>query len=192
MPARPGEALATPPPSTLTLTPVTSGTGRGDTGPGELGGGGRISAADELASLVRPAGRVLRRRRAEIVLGVGVLITLLVLFAIAGAAVDDRAIAANPATAEAEVLDGSSFARTLVRFTVANGEVRVPEKGVFYPRGLQPGSRVAVEYDVTDPELVRVAGRTALSSMGPLLLGLLGSWLVLGPLALWIRRRGRT
>ena len=92
-------------------------------------------------------------------LGLAVLITVLAGFAIAGAAVDDRAIAANPATAEAEVLEGSSFARTLVRFTVANGEVWVPERGVFYPRGLQPGDKVAVEYDVTDPELVRVAGR---------------------------------
>jgi hypothetical protein len=149
----------------------------------------RTRAIDELASLLRPVGVVLSRRLAEIVLGLAVLITVLSVFAIAGAAVDDRAIAANPATAQADVLEGSSFTRTLVRFTVANGEVWVPERGVFYPRGLQVGSTIAVEYDVTDPDLVRVAGRSALGSMGPLLLSTLVGWLVLGPLALWIRRR---
>ncbi|HWM59472.1 MAG TPA: DUF3592 domain-containing protein [Pseudonocardia sp.] len=149
----------------------------------------RTRAIDELASLLRPVGVVLSRRLAEIVLGLAVLITVLSVFAIAGAAVDDRAIAANPATAQADVLEGSSFTRTLVRFTVANGEVWVPERGVFYPRGLQVGSTIAVEYDVTDPDLVRVAGRSALGSMVPLLLSTLAGWLVLGPLALWIRRR---
>jgi hypothetical protein len=158
-------------------------------GPGTSGTGGSTRAVDELASLLRPVGAVLSRRAAEIVLGLALLITVLAGFAIVGAAVDDRSIAANPATAEAEILDGSSFARTLVRFTVANGEVWVPEKGVLYPRGLQPGNKIAVEYDVTNPDLVRVAGRSALNSMGPLLLGVLVSWLLLGPLVLWIRRR---
>jgi hypothetical protein len=146
-------------------------------------------AVDELASLLRPVRVTLARRSAEIVLGLAVVITVLVGFAIAGAAVDDRAITANPATAQAEVLDGSSFTRTLVRFTVANGEVRVPERGVFYPRGLQPGSMIPVEYDVTDPDLVRVAGRSAFERMGPLLLAALGGWVLLGPLAWAIRRR---
>lgn len=146
-------------------------------------------ASDELASLLRPVGAALSRRTAEIVFGLAVLITLLVGFAIAGAVVDERTIAANPATAQAEVLEGSNFMRTLVRFTVANGEVRVPVGGVFYPRGLAPGDRVAVEYDVTDPDLVKVAGRSALGSMGPLLLAVLVGWAVLGPLAYSIRRR---
>jgi hypothetical protein len=152
---------------------------------------GGTRAIDELASLVRPVDRALSRRLPEIVIGLAVLITALVGFAIAGAAVDDSRIAANPASAEADVLDGSSFARTLVRFTVANGEVWVPERGVIYPRGLQPGMQVAVEYDVTDPDHVRVAGRSALGSMWPLLLGVAGTWVLLGPLALWIKRRRR-
>jgi hypothetical protein len=157
------------------------------TGNTDTAGGTR--AVDELAWLLRPVKVALTRRASEIVLGLAVLITALAGFAVAGAAVDDRAIAANPATAQAEVLEGSNFARTLVRFTVANGEVWVPVRGVFYPRGLQPGDTVAVEYDVTDPDLVRVAGRGAFGSAGPLLLGALAGWLLLGPLALWIRRR---
>ena len=176
MPVRPGEALNTPP----TMNAVSTGNTESASG---------TRAVDELASLLRPVRETLARRTAEIVLGLAVLITVLAGFAVAGAAVDDRAIAANPATAQAEVLEGSNFVRTLVRFTVANGEVWVPERGVFYPRGLQVGSTIAVEYDVTDPALVRVAGRSALGSMVPLLLSTLVGWLVLGPLALWIRRR---
>jgi hypothetical protein len=165
-------------------------TGTGTTSTGTTGSGTtRTRAADELASLVRPLVRAVAGRLPEIVAGIAVLTTVLAVLAVAGAAVDDRAIAANPAVAEAEVLDGSTFARTLVRFTVANGEAVVPELGVFYPRGLQVGESVAVEYDVTDPELVRVAGRSALDGVLPMLLGVAVVWAVLTPLAHWLRRR---
>ena len=146
-------------------------------------------AVDELASVVRPLGRFVVTRLPEIVAGVAVLATALAVLALGGAALDDRAIAANPAVAEAEVLEGSTFARTLVSFTVASGEVVVPERGVFYPRGLEVGESVAVEYDVTDPELVRVAGRSALDGVLPLSVGVLVVWAVLGPLARWLRSR---
>ena len=149
----------------------------------------RTRAVDELASLVRPFGRFAASRVPEIVAGVAVLATVLAVLAVAGAALDDRAIVANRGVAQAEVLEGSTFARTLVRFTVARGETVVPEHGVFYPGGLKVGESVAVEYDVGDPELVRVAGRSALDGLLPLTLGVLVVWAVLGPLALWLRRR---
>lgn len=154
-------------------------------------GRGGTRAIDELAVLVRPLVRAVAGRLPEIVAGLAVLATLLSGLALAAAVLDDRAIAANPAVAEAEVLEGSTFARTLVRFTVASGEAVVPERGVSYPRGLSAGTEVAVEYDVTDPDVVRVAGRSALDAVGPLLLGVLAVWAVLGPLALWLFRRRR-
>lgn len=144
---------------------------------------------DELAAEVRPALRVLRRRLPEIVVGVAVLLTVLGGLALVGAALDDAAIARNRAVATAEVLGGSSYARTLVRFTVANGQTLVPGDGVAYPRGLVPGQTVAVEYDVTDPDLVRVAGRSALGGVLPMVAGLAGMWVVLGGVAHLIRRR---
>jgi hypothetical protein len=160
-------------------------TGTGTTGTGTE----RTRAVDELASLLRPVGRVVVGRLPEIVAGIAVLVTVLAVLALAGAAIDDRAITSNPAVAEAEVLEGSTFARTLVRFTVANGEAVVPEGGVFYPRGLQVGESVAVEYDVTKPDLVRVAGRSALDGVLPLLAGAAVVWAALLPLSLWLRRR---
>jgi hypothetical protein len=180
---------------------MTSGTGSGDIGaPPATGAGVPVEppgtatgtttrAADELADLLRPAVRVTRRRLPEVVVGVAVLVTVLAVLALVGAAVDDRSIARNPAVAQAEVLEGSSFSRTLVRFTVANGEAVVPALGVYYPRGLEVGQTVAVEYDVTDPDHVRVAGRSALDGVLPLSLIVVGGWAVLGPLAVWLRRR---
>lgn len=144
---------------------------------------------DELAAEVRPALRVLRRRLPEIVVGLAVLLTVLGGLALLGAAIDDAAIVRNRGVATAEVLDGSSFSRTLVRFTAANGQTLVPDKGVAYPRGLSPGQLVTVEYDTTRPELVRVAGRSAVEGVVPMLAGLTVMGVVLGGLARLIRRR---
>ena len=149
----------------------------------------RTRAIDELASLVLPLRHFVATRLPEIVVGIAVLATTLGVLAVAGAAADDRSISANPGYAQAEVLDGSTFARTVVRFTAASGETVVPEHGVFYPSGLEVGESVAVEYDLADPELARVAGRSALDQAAPLALGVALVWAVLGPIAFWLRRR---
>jgi hypothetical protein len=170
---------------------MTSGTtaGGGDTPAAPADERVATRAVDELADLLRPAGRVTRRYLPEVVGGIALLITLMAVLALVGGSLDDRMIDANPGVAQAEVLDGSSWDRTLVRFTVANGEAVVPELGVYYPDGLQVGQTVAVEYDVTDPDHVRVAGRTAWSGLPRLALIAAGVWVVLGPVALWLRRR---
>lgn len=159
---------------------------------GVTSGTTRTRAVDELASLLRPLGRIITTRVPEIITGIAVLATVLGGLAVAGAAVDDAAISANRGVAEAEVLEGSTFGRTVVRFTVASGETVVPEHGVFYPTGIEVGQPVAVEYDVGNPELVRVADRSALAAAVPLLIVLAITWAVLGPLALWLRRRRKT
>jgi hypothetical protein len=149
----------------------------------------RPRARDELAATVGPAVGHVRRLGPELVLGLAVLVTVLVGLALIGSARDDASIDRNRATAEAEVLEGSTFFRTIVRFTVANGQAVVPERGVYHPRGLEAGDIVAVEYDVTDPDLVRVAGRGTAAGSPPLLIAAGVAWVVLGPLALWLHRR---
>ena len=152
-------------------------------------GNTRTRAVDELADLVRPAIRAVSRTAPRIVQGVAVLLTLMALFALIGAALDDRTISANQAVAQAQVLDGSTFFRTLVQFTAADGQAHTPELGVFYPRGLEAGDTLAVEYDVTNPDLVRVAGRTFLAGVLPLGVGVVVVWALAIPYALWLRRR---
>ena len=146
-------------------------------------------AVDELADLVLPAGRAISRSAHRIVIGFAVVLTLLAGFALVGAALDDRTISADQAVAQAQVLDGSTFFRTLVQFTAADGQAHTPELGVFYPRGLQAGTLVAVEYDVTNPDLVRVAGRTALSGLLPLGAAVVVVWAIAVPWSRWLRRR---
>ena len=43
----------------------------------------------------------------------------------------------------------------------------MPERGVQYPRGLTTGETVVVEYALTDPEQVRVAGRSVVDGIVP-------------------------
>jgi hypothetical protein len=149
---------------------------------------GTDSPLTELVETLEPALRVLRRRASEIVVAVAVLVTALAALALAGAAVDDAAINADRGVATAEVLD-SSLSRTLIRFPGANGQAVVPERGVQYPRGLATGDTVTVEYDVSDPEQVRVAGRSVVDGIAPMLVGVAAVWTVLGPIAVWLRRR---
>jgi hypothetical protein len=146
-------------------------------------------AVDELADLVLPAGRAISRAAHRIVIGFAVVLTLLAGFALIGAALDDRAISADQAVAQAQVLEGSTFLRTLVQFTAADGQAHTPELGVFYPRGLEPGTMVAVEYDVTKPDLVRVAGRTALAGVLPLGIAVVVVWAIALPWSRWLRKR---
>ncbi len=152
-------------------------------------GSPRTRAVDELADLVRPALRAVSRAALRIVLGVAVVLTLVAGSALVGAALDDRSIAANEAVAQAQVLDGSTFFRTLVQFTAADGQAHTPELGVFYPRGLEAGPTVAVEYDVTNPDLVRVAGRTYLTGALLLGVGVVVVWALALPCSWWLRRR---
>ncbi|WP_214364680.1 DUF3592 domain-containing protein [Pseudonocardia sp. H11422] len=144
---------------------------------------------EELTGSFQTAIRALARRLPEIVIGLAVLVTALGGLALAGAALDDRAIAGNRVVTTAEVLEGSSFSRTLIRFALPGGQAVVPERGVYYPRDLAPGETIVVEYDAENSELVRVAGRSVLDGLAPMGAGVLGVWVVLGPLALWLRRR---
>lgn len=141
---------------------------------------------DEALALLRPAGR----RAPEIVVVVGVVVSVLLVLVLVGAGRNDAHIDAATGRAVAEVLEGGSRPHVYVRFTTDEGAVLTPEKGVFYPLGLEPGQLVRVEYDRTDPELVRVAGRTWTQGLVPVALGLLVLWAVLGPTA-WLLARAR-
>jgi uncharacterized iron-regulated membrane protein len=50
---------------------------------------------------------------------------------------------------------------------------------------------VRIEYDVSDPELARVAGRSATLTLLPLGTTILCTWLIAGPLLWWIRRENQ-
>ena len=136
------------------------------------------------------AGRAKRLRITFIaLLAVGATITLLCVALVIGTFRNDAAIEGRTGRTTAEVLS-VAFDRTLVRFETPDREVHIPEQGVLYPRGLEEGQLVLVEYDQDSPDLVRVAGRTASLSLMPLGMVLAGTWIVLVPIVWWLRRSG--
>jgi Protein of unknown function (DUF3592) len=116
------------------------------------------------------------------------VLTFLCIMVIVGAWRDDVAISSHTGKATATVVS-VSFARTIIRFTTPDGEVRSPRTGVLYPGGLQPGQLIRIEYDVRNPDLARVAGRDVGLGLLPALFTAAGSWLVLAPAGVWLRRR---
>lgn len=121
-------------------------------------------------------------------LGVAGLITLLMLVLVLAAYRNDNAIESNLGAANAEVLS-VAWDRTIVRFETADGALHISQDGVLYPEGLVEGQLVHVEYDASNPDLVRVAGRTFTLSLLPTGTTVAITWLVAAPLARWLRRR---
>ncbi|HEX4250852.1 MAG TPA: DUF3592 domain-containing protein [Pseudonocardia sp.] len=144
---------------------------------------------DELAGLLLPVVMPLVRRLPAMILVLAALISLMGVLVLVGAHRDDAEIRAHSAVATAEVLPGSDFSRTLIAFTTAKGETVSPERGVFYPRGLQPGQIVRVEYDTTHPDRVRVLGRDASVGSLPIGLMLLVTWAIALPVGFSLRGR---
>ncbi|MEZ0342406.1 DUF3592 domain-containing protein [Mycobacterium sp. pV006] len=104
-------------------------------------------------------GRILRRVRIGIVVA-ACLVTLQSVLLVLGAWRNDRQIERNMGVAEANVLDAGPR-RSTIEFVTSDRITYRPELGVLYPSELENGMRIYVEYDVNDPDLVRVRDRDA-------------------------------
>jgi hypothetical protein len=131
--------------------------------------------------------RLIRRIAARSLLALGGVITFLCVALVVGAWTEDVSIDRNVGLANAEVV-ADSATRTLVLFYTPDGAEHIPQTGVLYPAGLNVGDVVEVEYRQDNPELVRVAGRSAVVTLLPVGLTLLGAWAVLIP-SVWALRR---
>jgi len=116
------------------------------------------------------------------------VITFLCAMVLLGAWRDDVAIASHTGRATAEVVS-VSFARTIIRFTTPDGAVHSPPTGVLYPRGLELGQLVRIEYDVRNPDLARIAERDVGIGFLPAVLTAAGAWVLLAPFGVWLRLR---
>lgn len=122
------------------------------------------------------------------VLSLALLITVLAGALVVAAYRNDRAITGAMGEANATVTS-VGWDRTIVRFQTPDGLLRTPPNGVLYPDGLTEGQLVRVQYSTSDPDLVRVAGRTVVLTLLPAGTTVLFTWLVAGPLVWWLRRR---
>lgn len=116
------------------------------------------------------------------------LVTVLGVSLLFAAIRNDSAIEAQLGQATAQV-ESVAFDRTIINYATPDGIMHSPANGVLYPSGLAAGQLVNIEYDVGDPELARVAGRSASNTLLPLGSMIFFTWLIAGPLLWWIRRQ---
>ena len=112
-----------------------------------------------------PGGRIVRRIRIGIVV-VACLVTLQSVLLVLGAWRNDRQIERHLGVAEASVLDAGPR-RSTIEFVTPDRVTYRPELGVLYPSELEPGMRIYVEYDVNNPDVVRVRDRNAALAIIP-------------------------
>jgi len=135
-------------------------------------------------------GRIARRIRIGIVV-VACLVTLQSLLLVLGSWRSDRQIERHLGVAQANVLDAGPR-RSTIEFVTPDRVTYRPELGVLYPSELDTGMRIYVEYDTTDPDLVRVQGRNAALAIIPAGSIAVIGWLVAGValvLTAWVERR---
>ncbi|OBI04293.1 hypothetical protein A5715_06065 [Mycolicibacter heraklionensis] len=111
------------------------------------------------------AARILQWARTTVVVLVS-LVTLQSVLLVAGAWRNDITIERDMGVAEAEVLN-AGFRRSTIEFVTPERITYRPELGVLYPSELATGMRIYVEYDKSDPDLVRVQHRTAVLAVIP-------------------------
>lgn len=119
------------------------------------------------------------------------LMTLQSLLLVAGAWRNDKAIERDMGVALAEVLSAGPR-RSTIEFVTPERVTYRPELGVLYPSELSPGMRIYVEYDKSNPDLVRVQGRNASLSIVPAGSIIVVVWIVAETVLLglaWMQRR---
>ncbi|WP_078288645.1 DUF3592 domain-containing protein [Mycobacterium sp. D16R24] len=133
--------------------------------------------------------RVIKRVRIVVLVLAG-LMTLQSLLLVAGAWRNDNAIERDMGVALAEVLSAGPR-RSTIEFVTPERVTYRPELGVLYPSELSPGMRIYVEYDTSNPDLVRVQGRNASLSIVPAGSIIVVVWLVAGTILLGLARMQR-
>lgn len=135
--------------------------------------------------------RVFRRIRIGVVIA-ACLVTFQSGLLVVGAWRNDRQIERHMGVAAAEVLDAGPR-RSTIEFVTPDRVTYRPELGVLYPSELENGMRIYVEYDKTNPELVRVQDRNASLAIIPAGSIAVVGWLVAGAILLGLgllERRG--
>ncbi len=124
--------------------------------------------------------RTIRRIRIGIVI-MACLVTLQSVLLVLGAWRNDQQIEHNMGTAAAEVLSAGPR-RSTIEFVTPDRVTYRPELGVLYPSELETGMRIYVEYDRSNPDLVRVQNRNASLAVIPAGSIAVVGWLVAGVL----------
>lgn len=118
------------------------------------------------------------------------IVTLQSVLLVAGAWRNDRQIERHLGVAEAEVLSAGPR-RSTIEFVTPDRVTYRPELGVLYPSELATGMRIYVEYDRTNPNLVRVQNRNASLAIIPAGSIAVAGWLIGGAVLAGLVQRER-
>ena len=121
------------------------------------------------------------RRTQVVLLVLGMVVTTMGLVLVAGCHRNDAQIDKNMATVMADVVSADRL-HAAVNFQTADGDFHSPRLGLLYPTELTQGQRISVEYDVTNPDLARPAGRDWTLAIIPALSIMVVGWLIVGAL----------
>ena len=138
-------------------------------------------------------------RRVQItLLVVGMVVTAMAVALVVACVRDDMSINSSKGTVMADVVSADAL-RAAVYFQTPDGQIYSPRLGLLYPTELAQGQRISVEYDTTNPDLARPAGRNAGLAIMPALSVAVIGWLIVGALMValaeanryWTRRARR-
>lgn len=121
---------------------------------------------------------ILRRTQYVLVL-LGMVVTTMALVLVAGCHRNDAQIDENTATVMADVVSADRL-HAAVNFQTPDGDFHSPRLGLLYPTELTQGQRISVEYDATNPDLARPAGRSWTLAIVPALSIIVLGWLIVG------------
>ncbi len=130
-------------------------------------------------------------RRVQIgLLVVGSVVSVMAFVLVAGCLRNDLQIDANKAIVMADVVNADRL-HAAVSFQTANGTFHSPRLGLLYPTELTQGQRISVEYDATNPDLARPAGRSAVLAIIPALSVAVLGWIVVGAVMIGLAELNR-
>jgi len=135
------------------------------------------------------APRIRRWSRRGLAVIAGLITVMLVALTLAMFMNDSR-IQAEPVRATGTVLNVSAL-RTGIEFVDRQGLTIRPGGGVLYPGLLRVGQQFVVEYAASQPEVVRVAGRSARNVLPMVVFAGLGTWLIATPALIALNRPSR-
>jgi len=120
------------------------------------------------------------RRTQTGVLAAATVVSMLIVLLVLAAWRNDLLISSNPGVTTGEVLSAGRL-RSAVTYVTPDGVTHNPKVGVLYPTNLTAGEHIKVEYSISDPDLVRVAGRDVRVAIPPAVSVLAITWMLALP-----------
>ncbi|WLP92093.1 DUF3592 domain-containing protein [Gordonia sp. NB41Y] len=133
---------------------------------------------------------VILRRVQKTLLVIGLIVTVLSACIVVAAYRNDAAIDANKGTVMADIVSADRL-HAVAYFQTPDGQIVSPRLGLLYPTELGTGQRISVEYDTTNPDLARPAGRDWTLSIIPAASVAVIGWIVVVALMLLIAEGNR-